>query len=176
MNTPPHILLVNIEADISADLEQALKAKFGNDCRWSSYSRPKIKSYPRMRPVKRSGIPEFQVVVIDVGHGIGNLDDMDVIDMPIIPEWLEADLLNSVREACVIVLTPQKVLMGVSANFGAISRNRPHPLEFVVREPLQWTPGVAPADEIHRCWTGRTATGSSFFDRSRKLFTMFPQG
>jgi hypothetical protein len=105
-----------------------------------------------MRPYPWGGAPEFEVIVFDIGRVWGKLDSEEIIDKPIVPAWFESDILNGVKNACLIVLTPEKILMGVKANFAAISKKLPCPVQFVVRDTSQWGHRVHdPAEEIRRC-------------------------
>jgi hypothetical protein len=170
MNTP-QILAINVGGDISGDLNQTLLTQFGERC-WSSYSRPLKSGHPRMRPLRKGGEPDFQVIIFDVGLEWSGFDPIGIIDQQIIPSWFEVDVLDIIKDAPVIVLTPETVLMGVMANLKSMRSRRRRPIEFVVREPSGWgKQSLDPAEEILRCLENHRADESSFADYLRKMFS-----
>src|SRR5580765_1027011 len=146
----PQVLVINVEHDIGDEFRRRLTARFGSTYKWSSYSRPFQSGHPRLRPYQRSGDPKFQVIVLDIGTEWAKLDSEELIDKQITPEWFQADFLETVKNACVIVLSPAKILNGVNANLSAAWRRRS--VKLVVRDSANWGNQFPdPAEEIYRC-------------------------
>ncbi len=108
----PFILIVNSEQDLLERLRRSIARAF-NTCAYTTYTRPALDDYPSMRVSKP---PKFEIVLIDVYKWVENLNDTEVMERQIIPNWVNDLVADVDGNGGVIFLTPEDKIDSVNAH------------------------------------------------------------